>query len=440
MEKGEIDEARANGGVFEECAGASIVEAFSSEFTELARAPPQSPPIPPPANDGLLTRYGLALAAGYRSLSEASVNHFMGLRTDLEHPVRGALASVGEEYYRNLSTILNDARRLGLVPGSSLDASFDYWHLPYQGKEMIEHYGYHYNGMMNRPFPGVHPMTVYDLNDRCFILVTPPSGTTTKDVTTMEAVSLCEDLGFTIASLRGDRGMGSVEITKGVAERSATTTTAATTVVADPMAYFLAVRANSILRKHIRGRGWVEDAETGERACVRKGLDYHGVKTNLVALSKEDRARQGKRRVFLFITNHASDDPFYLLQQYRMRGDHERGLGCLSAIGMKRLPSTGNDDEIAGHLLTFMRLQFVFMLAKRRLGLDGGLEAKTLSNLLLRRPGISWTEKRGGKSVRRTIVFANRALIKRIGRTTLRFDGREITFIEQWRGHPHTSN
>ncbi len=360
----------------------------------------------------------------------------MGLRTDLEQPIRDTLASLGEEYYQNLSTILNDARRLGLISNSVLDTSFDYWHLPYQGKKMIEHYGYHYNGMMNRSFPGVHPMTVYDLTSGCFILITPPpSGTTTKDVTSTEAISLCESLGFTIVSLRGDRGMGSIGITKGIAERSAT-------IVADPITYFLAVKANSILRTHIRGRGWIEDEEaTGERACVRKGLDYHGVKTNLIALSKEDKAHPGKRRIFLFITNCESDDPFYLLKQYRMRGDHERGLGCLTALGMKHLPSTENDEEVAGHLLTFMKLQFVFMLVKRRLGIDGGLEPKTLSNLLLRRPGISWTEMRsGGKSVRRTIVFANRALIKRIGRTTLRFDGREITLIEQWRGHPHTGN
>jgi len=64
----------------------------------------------------LLLKYGLALYSGHRSLAEASLAHFMGLRTDLEHSVRQALHLTEAEYYERLSLILADARRrLGLT-------------------------------------------------------------------------------------------------------------------------------------------------------------------------------------------------------------------------------------------------------------------------------------------------------------------------------------
>jgi hypothetical protein len=121
----------------------------------------------------------------------------MGLRTDIEHSVRLALQSTGKEYYGRLSSMLDDARRLGLVRGGAVDLSLDHWHIPYWGEKLIDRYGYHYNGMMGRSFPGVHPLTAYDLTNGCFILITPPpSGTSPTDVTGIEGLSLCEGLGL----------------------------------------------------------------------------------------------------------------------------------------------------------------------------------------------------------------------------------------------------
>jgi hypothetical protein len=57
--------------------------------------------------------------------------------------------------------------------------------------------------------------------------------------------------------------LSTVEFVKGAAGLEGTTT----------KMYYLRVKANSILREHIRGRGWVENEETGERACVRRNLD-----------------------------------------------------------------------------------------------------------------------------------------------------------------------
>ncbi len=348
----------------------------------------------------------------------------MGLRTDIEHSVRLALQSAGKEYYGHLSSMLDDARRLGLVCGGAVDLSLDHWHIPYWGEKLMERYGYHYNGMMNRSFPGIHPLTAYDLTDGCFILITPPpSEANPSDVAGLEGLSLCERLGFEVGSVRGDRGLSTIEFVRGLSPEGEGKTT-----------YYLGVKANSILRRHVRGRGWVEDEETGERACLRRDLDYHGVKTNLIALSKKDRKHPSKKRTYLFITNDCSStDPFALLRQYRMRGEHERCLGCLSALGVKHLPSTDSRDEIAGHLLLFTKLQFLMKLFCKKFGIEG-CEPKTLVNLLLRRSGISWTDDQGR---RRTIIFGNRAAIKKIGKTTLRFDdGQEVILLEQWRGHP----
>jgi hypothetical protein len=256
-----------------------------------------------------------------------------------------------------------------------MDLSLDHWHVPYWGEKLIGRYGYHCNGMMSRPFPGIHPLTTYDLADGCFVLIKPPPSSSAHDgaadVKELEGLSLCERLGFKVGSVRGDRGLSTVEFVKDAGLEGTT--------------YYLGVKANSILREHIRGRGWVENEETGERACVRRDLDYHGVRTNLVALSKMDRKNATKRRVFLFITDDDSrSGPFDLLDQYRMRGEHKRSLGCLSALGVKHLSSTESKEEIAGHLLPFMKLQFPLKFFCERFGIKG-CEPKTLANLFFRR-------------------------------------------------------
>jgi len=96
-----------------------------------------------------------------------------------------------------------------------------------------------------------------------------------------------------------------------------------------------------------------------------------------------DRKNPTKRRVFLFIiiNDGSRRDPFDLLDLYRMRGEHERQLGCLSALGIKHLPSTESreeEEEIAGHRLLSMKLQFILKLFCERFGMKG-CEPKTLA-------------------------------------------------------------
>jgi len=105
LEKGVVDEAYADGGAFEEGAGVSTLPSLDNGSARQL--------IP---DDPLLLKYALPIYSGYRSLSEAAINHFMGLRTDLEHSVRQALHLTETEYYERLSLILADARRkLGLT-------------------------------------------------------------------------------------------------------------------------------------------------------------------------------------------------------------------------------------------------------------------------------------------------------------------------------------
>ena len=80
-----------------------------------------------------------------------------------------------------------------------------------------------------------------------------------------------------------------------------------------------------------------------------------------------------------------------------MRGEHERRLGCLSALGVKHLPSTDSTEEIGGHLLLFTNLQFLFKLFCKKFGIKEGCEPKTLANLFLRRNGMSWFDDGQGK-------------------------------------------
>jgi len=92
-----------------------------------------------------------------------------------------------------------------------------------------------------------------------------------------------------------------------------------------------------------------------------------------------------------------------------MRGEHERQLGCLSALGIKHLPSTeSREEEIVVHLLLFMKLQSILKLFCERFRMEG-CEPKVLANLFFRRSGMPWTD---GSGRRKTIIFSsNRAAI-----------------------------
>ncbi len=85
-----------------------------------------------------------------------------------------------------------------------------------------------------------------------------------------------------------------------------------------------------------------------------------------------------------------------------------------------------NDNEIAGHLLTLIKLPSSSSCSSERLGIAQNCNPTGIANLLVRRCGMSWIEEEeepSGEPRRRTIIFANRAIIRKVGggRTTLRF-------------------
>lgn len=128
--------------------------------------------------------------------------------------------------------------------------------------------------MMSRAFLGIHPMTVYDLNDGCFVLIMPPFHPTAER-TVLDALKLSEEtLCFMTANMMSDRGTDSIELTESLACMSVF------------IRHHLAIKSKSALRTHVRGREWVTNRATDHRACLRKGVDYHGVRISLATLNE----------------------------------------------------------------------------------------------------------------------------------------------------------
>jgi hypothetical protein len=74
--------------------------------------------------------------------------------------------------------------------------------------------------MRSGPFLGIHPLTAYDLTDgwmlsSLFIMPPPSSTDGAADVTGLEGLSQSESPGFKVGSVRGDRGLSTVEFVKG---------------------------------------------------------------------------------------------------------------------------------------------------------------------------------------------------------------------------------
>lgn len=91
-------------------------------------------------------------------------------------------------------------------------------------------------------------MTAYYLTNKCFILIVPPSAQDNPaDISALDGLSLCKNkLGFVIRSIRADRGERNIEFAQRISEVQGVT-------------YYSGVNANSILRKHVTGRGWIEN-------------------------------------------------------------------------------------------------------------------------------------------------------------------------------------
>ena len=362
----------------------------------------------------------------------------LGFNTRTDSGIHKELGVLGECYPEKLRSVLRRGSELGLI--GEIEASVDYVHVPHWGRSKAGEWGTPYSTMMNKPFPGLYPLSMYDLNSGLFLSFTefvqrppketeeteaPPGEVTCREV--MEAVRFLGGIGLKVRSVRGDRLIASESLMRelggadggdGVKQPEGDGETAKAR-----KRYYFALKSNSVLRRQadqIPEDVWID---TGQNDLVAKhAVTYHGLETNLIVLRKES----GRR--YMFVSNDGRDPPT-VLGEYRRRGLHEKAIGRLNKVGFKSLPS--NDlDRIAGHLLLYVFLGLVLAMMRREFGL-GNVDAFTL-RLLLSKPGLVRHDQDGV----RVWMVVNRALLKRLGRSTIRWSGGVIRLIELRQGHP----
>lgn len=149
---------------------------------------------------------------------------------------------------------------------------------------------------------------------------------------------------------------------------------------------------------------------------MRRNVIYKGVMTNLVAVKK-------KRKTFIYVTNY-EDGPTKIVKRYRKRGKHEGFFGRLSCMGFHQKP--GNSlNKIKGHSLLCLSLEYILAVLRREMKMKH-MDIKSFRSLLAR-PGYVWKDEEGRLN---TIIIVNRALMRRIGRSTIETQDMRIRLIE----------
>lgn len=369
-------------------------------------------------NSPRLLQYINARLFGFRSSNGAALaaDPMLGFNTKTDMEAHRELEVLGKDYTERLGQVLRRAAELGLV--GDVEASADFVHIPHWGQSKVGEWGKPWSTMMNRAFPGLYPLSVYDLDSSIFLSFTEfvqkppgepirPGEQTCGEV--MEALHLLERSGLRVRSVRGDRLITSVSLMRRLGKAG--------------KRYYFTLKSNSVLRRwaeEMPEAGWI-DVGRGDMVAKR-GVDYHGLKSNLVVL------RKGSGRRYMFISNDDREAPT-ILGEYRRRGLHEKGLGGLNKVGFKSLPSR-DLDRIAGHALMYVFLGLTLALMRRELGL-GNLELSTLG-LLLSKPGVVRHDPDG----LRVWMVVNRSLLKRLGRSTIRWREGVIRLIELRLGRP----
>jgi hypothetical protein len=192
--------------------------------------------------------------------------------------------------------------------------------------------------------------------------------------------------------------------------------------------YILPLKANSALKGRVGDvEEWFEDGK-GNLVGMVRGVDYHGVKGNLVVL-RITRKRHWKRKklkhlTLLYLTNYNDENPVDILKRYRKRGSHEGFFGRLSCMGFHQKP--GNSiNQIKAHFLLCLSLEHLLEELRRELHLEN-MDIKSFRSSL-ERPGYVWNDEDGRLN---TIMLVNRSFIRRIGRSTIELPSMRIRFIE----------
>jgi hypothetical protein len=282
---------------------------------------------------------------------------------------------------------------------------------------MIKRWGTPFSTMKNRALPGLYPLTCFDLLSGLILLMSDFIGKAkkdrrgkTKDVGKVVAKKilrsidfLTKEVGIKVRSLTGDEGMCSAHLLAELEKRD--------------IRHLFALSSRSSLRKLVPAIDEWTRLEDGRLIGIKRNVEYHGMKTNLIALKDDD-------RTYLYISNY-SKGARYIWGRYCRRGRHENGIGVAKSIGLEDGRPSTNLFQVKGHAFACIYLMILLKaLSQTLLNLDPNTEPQTLRNLLNRQCYVRWEE---GKLI--GLVIVSRSLLATIGTQRIESEGGSIDLI-----------
>lgn len=364
-----------------------------------------------------LMPYLMCLLCGSRL--NGSLNHgdpLLRLNAERCVDTHRLLEREGRRYRHNLVMVVKGMLAAGLVQ-RTVDLSTDPTHLVYWGKKMVRRWGAVFSTMHNRAIPGLFPLTCFDLKSGLFLWMDDFIGRARRDrrgrmknpgsvvaAKVLKCVGhLSQDTGIRIRSVIGDEGIASVHLIKELEKRGI-------------KKHLFALRSNSRLGSLVPSiEKWAKLGD-GRRVGIKRGVMYHGVRTNLVVVKDDD-------RTYLYVSGYHKGAK-YAWRRFSKRGKHENGIGVVKSIGLEdRRPST-NLFQVKGHALSCIYLMALLKALCRSLNLGENFEPRTVKNLFSRECYVRWD---GGNMF--ALVVVSRTLMAKIGRQRIEWEGGVIEFL-----------
>jgi hypothetical protein len=326
------------------------------------------------------------------------------------------LERLGRAYSHNLKGLLRCALDIGIIRKRVIDLSIDPTHLVYWGVKMIKRWGTPFSTMKNRALPGLLPITCFDLLSGLILFMSDFIGKAKRDrrgkakdagkvvaKKVLRSVDfLRKEVGIRVRSLTGDEGMCSEHLLRELEKRD--------------IRHLFALSSRSSLGKLVPTiDGWTR-LEDGRLIGMKRGVEYHGLKTNLIALKDDD-------RTYLYISNYGKGAR-YVWSRYCRRGKHENSIGVAKSIGLEDGRPSTNLFQVKGHALACIYLMILLKALSKRLGLDPNKEPQTIKSLLTRQCYVRWDEGR-----LMALVVVSRTLLARIGTSKIEWDGGSIELV-----------
>ncbi len=304
-----------------------------------------------------------------------------------------------------------------------IDLSLDATHLMYHGVKRLKEWGAPFSTWLNRSFPGLNPMTAYDLASGLFLYMfdfvckaSLSNRAYGKGKVMLGRVVKCveflKEASIRVRSVTGDEAFFSYPLLSWL--------------VKSKISYRIAVSSRSVLRNYVpKINKWVS-MKDGRVIGIFRGAVYRGIRTNLLAVKHHG-------STYLYVTSSGSLGALDAMKQYWMRGNHEKAIGYLkSFLSFARIPST-KLSKIKGHVFSCLLLYVLLRRIAQELNVDrgSGVSPATMQ-ALLERPGVMKLVKdeKGTTTGVAALIIVNKALIRRIGRSRLKIGQSVIEFVE----------